>query len=570
MSIPTNSSSQAPHKHYLVIILISYAVFSSVFGFAYRYAINPDGLSLLRLAGYIAEGNFQQSVTSGWPPLIIWIISPFLFFGFDGLTSARIAIALCGAGLVVISWFLACRFNLSNNIKFLAVLIAALLISFWTIYTIATDVLIAGLILCYIYLATEPDILSNRKVALYCGIIGGFSYLAHHSAFPLFLSHFPMLLLLRAYIAKDRTGFPLKKVLVSWGIGLIGFFLIASMWIGIVSLKYGHFTISSAGSIAHAVMGPKDTDRRHPFFTGGLFKPREPYQIHVFEDPSAVKFKTWSPFESKEYFMHQIRLIKDNAVYILNHFVNNSPFFVYAFIIAVLCIIPMALLLTPLNNEKKYLYLWVLMTFALNCSIFLLTIARSPRRFYALMIIFILSSFHFAEELRNGVSHIIPNRKIKLFTCYLLMIVVPAFALKPGMNLLKSMNNIVAAEQVNPYKEIAEQLNTVDFQAPYAVIRSSQKPHTDYYIAYFLNKQLLGRPLSKDAEGISKELKDAGVKSLVIFDNPEIVGKLAKDRNYIRLASITLKKDSRYSRAVNIKQDEIKGWDEQVNIFSFR
>jgi len=570
MSNKTQSDSPSQQ---IILILFLYAIFASIFGFAYRYAINPDGVSLLRLAGYIAEGNFQYSITSGWPPLITWLIAPLMFFGFDGLTAARIAIALCGAGLVLISWFLALRFGLSQNIRFIAVLIAALLISFWTIQTIAPDVLIATLLLLYIYLATEPDILSNKRISFYCGVTGGFSYLAHHSAFPLFLAHFPLLLFLRAYIDKDKTGFSLKKVLISWGVGIAGFLIIASIWIGIVSVKYGHFTISSAGSIAHAVMGPKDIDRRHPFFVGGLYKPKEAYQIHVFEDPSEVKFKTWSPFESKEYFMHQVKLIKDNAVYILNHFVNNSPFFVYAFIVGVLCIIPVALLMTPLNDEKKYLYLWIIMTFTLNCSIFLLTIARSPRRFYALMIIFLFSSFHFSEELRNGINNTISTRRKKLLTYYLLLLVVSAFALKPGIHFFESIKNIIAIEQVNPYKEIAEQINTVRFPSPYAIIRSSQKPHTDYYIAYFLRKQLLGRPLSADVDGITKELKAVNVNSVIVFDNLEIAERLKSDNRYLHMASIKLKDNKRYEDAVNINirdHEIVTGWDNEVNIFTLK
>ncbi len=135
----------------LTIIFLTYLIFASIFGFAYRYAMNPDGISLLRLAGYVAEGNFQQSVTRAWSPLMTWLISPFLFFGFDGLTAAWIVIALCGAVLLLCSWFLALRVDLSQNLRFIATLIAALLISFWTIQFIASDVLVAALLLCYIY-----------------------------------------------------------------------------------------------------------------------------------------------------------------------------------------------------------------------------------------------------------------------------------------------------------------------------------------------------------------------------------------------------------------------------------
>ena len=554
-------------KIQLTLILLAYIIFAVIFGFAYRYAINPDGISQLRLAGYIAEGNFQQSVTSSWSPLFIWLMSPFLFFGFDGLAAARIVIAFSGAGLLLGSWFLTLRLRLSRNSRFIAVLIAALLISDWTVRNIGADLPVAALTILYIYLVTHPDILTHRKISFFCGIAGGFSYLAHHYALPFFLAHYPLMLLLRGYIDRDKNGPFLKKVLMSSVAGIAGLLIISSIWIGIVSAKYGHLAISNKGSIAHAAVGPKDKDRRHPFFVGGLYKPRDAYAIHVFEDPSEVEFKTWSPFESREYFMYQLKLIKDNSVYILDHFVKNSPFFTYAFVIGMLTLIPIAFLLNPLNNEKRFLYIWVIITFSIYCSGYLLVIARSPRRFYALMIVFLFLSFHFLEEFKNGLGDVISGRRRKILTYYLLMIVVLAFALKPGMHFLKSVKNIITIEQVNPYREIAGQISTIQFPPPFAIIRSSQKPHTDTYIAYYLKKQLLGRPLSRDVDGITKELEAADAKSLLVFDNPEIAEKLKKDKRYIHAGALKLKNNKRYLNAVNAKQDEIKGWDKEVNIF---
>ncbi len=354
---------------------------------------------------------------------------------------------------------------------------------------------------------------------------------------------------------------------------MAGFLIIISVWVGIVSAKYGHLTISSKGGAAHAVMGPKDIDRRHPFFVGGLFKPRDAYAVHIFEDPSEVEFKTWSPFESKEYFIHQLKVIKDNAVYILNHFVSESPFFTYAFVIGVLAFVPLALLLNPINKRKEFLYSWVIITFSIYCSGFLLIIARSPRRFYALMIVFLFLSFHFMEELINAFGDIISVRRKKILTLYLLLIVVSAFTLKPAWHLLKSVKYIIIHEQVNPYQEMAELINTISFPAPYAIIRSSQKPHTDTFISYYLNKQFLGRPLSMDVEGITKELMAADARSLLVFDNPEMTKNLKQDKRYSHIASIKLKDSKRYESTVNfnIRDHEIvTGWDDEVNIFILR
>lgn len=558
------------NKEQLTVISIVYFIFALIFGFAYRFALNPDGISELRLAGYIAEGNFQQSLSPGYSPFIIWLYSVIIFLGFDGLTSARISIALCGAGLLICVWFLVRRFDLSQSIRFIAVLITALLIAFWTVQFIAPDVLFAALTLCYIYFSTDPDILTKRKISFYCGVAGGFAYLAHHYAFPFFFAHFPVLLLTRGYVDKDIAGFPWKKVLISWGLGITGFFIIASIWVGIVSVKNGHLMISAKGGAAHAVLGPKDVDRRHPFFVGGLYKPKNAYAVHVFEDPSDVEFKTWSPFESKEYFIHQLKVIKINAEYILNHFVNKSPFFVYTSVTGILILMPVAFLLTPLNHKKKFLYAWVIITFSIYSSGFLLLVARSPRRFYALMIVFLLLSFHFIEKLINALRDTISMRNKKILTLYLLVIVCSAFGIKPAVQLLKSIKNIVTVEQVQPYKEIAEQINAVPFPPPYAIIRSSQKLTTDYYMTYFLKKQLLGRPISTDVDGITEELKTARGKSLLVFDNPGIADKLKLDGRYVHMASIKLKSNKRYEHAADwiiAEHEIITGWDNEVNIF---
>lgn len=557
------------HKLQLLIIFLTYLVCATVFGLAYRYALNPDGIAELRLAGYIAEGHFMRSITQGWSPLFIWLMSPVLFLGFDGLTTARITIALSGALLLFCIWLFIQRFELSENFKLIVLLISAFLISDWSIRNIGMDLPFATLLILYMYLVTHPDILTNKRISFFCGVAGGFSYLAHHYALPFFILHYPVTLFLRGYFnRKDLAGRFLKTLTI----GFIGFLTVSSIWIGTVSIKYGHLTFSNKGGITHAAFSPKGTGTGHPFFKGGLYRPRDSYAIHVFEDPSDVKFNTWSPFESKEYFLHQIKLIKMNVDYIFSHFVRSSPFFTYPFMVGLLSIIPIILLLTSLNKERKFLYSWIVVTFLIYCSGFILIIARSPRRFYVLMLIMIIFSFSVFEELIKLFDGKVAKGsgdmwKRRILILYLFFIIIPAFSLKPAIHLIKSFKDIITLEYINPYKDIAKQLKHIDFPAPIVFIRSSQKGYTDLYLAYFLDKQLLGRPLSEDVEGVTDELKTSGGKSLLIFDNLDIVGKLKDDDRYIYLAAIRFKSDDRYWNAPNIKQDEITAWDREVSIF---
>jgi hypothetical protein len=551
----------------LIAGFLIYLICATVFSLAYRYAINPDGVAELRLAGYLAEGHFMRSVTQSWSPLFIWLMSPLLAIGLDGLTTARITIALSGAIFLFCIWLLSRRFELSEGLRVIMLLVSALLIADFSIRNIGADLIFAAMLTFYMYLVTSPDILNNRRISFLSGAIGGVSYLAHHYAFPFFIVHYPSTLFLRNFIIRDQSRSLLKSLIL----GFVGFSFVCSMWIGIMSIKYGHLIITGKAGITYAAFSPKGSGG-HPFFKGGLYKPRDPYAIHVFEDPSEVKVDIWSPFESKEYFLHQIRLIRMNIDYIISHFIKSSPFFTYPFVVAILSLIPVICFLASFGTTKKYLYSWTVLTFLIYSSGFILIIARSPRRFYVLMLIMIIFSFSIFEDLIKLFKERFVNKpgnvwKGKLLVLYLLLIMIPAFSLKPTIHLLKSFRNLITLEYVNPYKDIAEQIRRVNFPAPVAFIRSSQKAYTDLYLAYFLNRQFLGRPLSEDVDSITEEMANAGARSLLVFDNLDIVEALKMDDRYNHLGSIKLREDKRYWNFSNVKHDQITAWDKEVNIF---
>ncbi len=576
MFINLKSDPLSQQRSQLILILLAYVIFALLFGLAYRFKINVDGIAYLRLAGYIAEGNFQQSVSGTWAPLFTWLLSPFLLVGLDGLTSARIAIALSGAGLLLSSWLLTSRFDLDRTFRFFTVLAAGLLIADWSVRNIGPDLLISALILFYLYLASDPSILKHKRAAFFCGVAGGLAYFAKHYAFWFFIVHFPVMLLLRGYIERQGKRIRFKKILLSWVIGMIGLLLVSSIWITVLSAKFGHLTITPVGNLVYAKLGPTDVDRRDPSFTGGLNRPSNPYSIHSWEDPEEIKekYKTWSPFENKAYFMHQLRMIRNNLVYIFGHFVNFSPFFTYFFVTAILALIPIALLINPLDRKTKFLTGFIVLSFGAYSSGHILTFARTTKYFYPLMLLAIFSYSFFLGKLESGIRATevvnISARRKKVLTVYLLLILILSFTIKPGIHLLKSVKNLLTIEQVNPYLEIAEKIDAAGFPSPYAIIRSSQKPHTDLYIAYYLQKQLTGRPLSSDPDGITEELRAAGAKSLLVFDNPEMVEALKRDGRYIHKARIRLGGNKRYEDLININifdHEIITGWDSEVNIF---
>jgi len=132
----------------------------------------------------------------------------------------------------------------------------------------------------------------------------------------------------------------------------------------------------------------------------------------------------------------------------------------------ILALIPICLWIVPQTEKDRFIYAWFVVTFSIYSSGFLLLIARSPRRFYALMLVFVLLSFRFIYGLNNVLMQHLSGTRKAIAVFMLSFIVIGAFTIKPSLNVLRSAEHIASIEQVNPYKEMAEQIGRVDFPAP--------------------------------------------------------------------------------------------------------
>lgn len=555
-------------KSPLLTTVIFYIFLTSIFGYTFRYGmnpengfgVNPDIVSYLRLAGYIAEGNFQQSITGWWGPMLTWLLAPFLYFGVDGIISAKIVVASSGLGLLFSCALLTRRFISQHEIKLFALLIAALLISCWTTNEIALtpDLLLAAFIILYLYVVTKPDVLTNKKAAVLCGIVAGSAYLAKHYALPFFLVHFPSTLLLMGYIYKAEKAVVFKKILVQIVIGITAFFIITAPWIISISLKYDQVTIGTTGRANHAIMGPNNEIKEvygHISFHG-LHKPDNDYTLNTWEDPSEMGYKSWSPFESKEFLIYQLKIIKNNLSTIFNYLLFKSPFFSFSFLIGILFLSPIAIFLNPLNNEKLFLYIWTLATLMIYASGYALTFSIGARYYYPIMIVILLIAFHFLEELKTGINKINTGItavwKEKTLIFFLIITFTAAFTIKPGLKLFYTVRHLATVKHENVYRNVSDQLRTIDFPAPYAIKGFYRNVFIDLVVAYYLDKQYLGGVISSDVNGITEELKNANARSLIIYDNLSIVKDLKTDKRYLHIKDLEKNKIAGRDKAINI------------------
>ena len=145
------SASLSVQKLHLHVILLLYLVISSILCFAYRYEITPDTFAFIRLAENVAQGHFDRAVNGAWPPLITWLMAPFLLLGFSGLATFRIVTVLGGLILILGCRQLTLRFSLSENSRLITTIISTLLIAHWTIRNPGPNLLFTAFIMFYLY-----------------------------------------------------------------------------------------------------------------------------------------------------------------------------------------------------------------------------------------------------------------------------------------------------------------------------------------------------------------------------------------------------------------------------------
>ncbi len=544
----TQSTLLTSPKIQLLIISIVYIVLESIFGFANRYHINPDGIAYLRLAGYIAEGNFQQSVSGHWGPIISWLLAPFLFLGFDGLNAARFVLAISGLILLSGCWLLADRFNFVPSIKFIVLLVATLLIVSWS-KIISPDMLMPAFLVLYLYMVTSPDILTSKKTALLCGVFGGLAYLSKHYALPLFLASFPLILSLRGYLDRDDLKFVNKRFISVLLTGFISFLVFVSPLMIAYHIKYDRFTIGTTGLYNFAAIGPEAISLHPPWF--GLRQPAE-HAIHLWEDPNDFEdSKMWSPFENKEYLKKHIKLILTNINRLYSFFTDN--FFIAG--ILSICFLPFAFFIKRDNPEEKFLYGWIMIIIFLYCSghILIYLTTDGARYFYFVFLIVVMLAFKFVQEIIHNRSAAQKDETVftKNLKTYVLLFVILSFSLSPVLNFIISINKVPDNHQ-NLYKNIGSALSSVEFSEPFALIGSGPSNIIALGVAYYTDKKFLGRVLSSDLEGITKELKDADARSVLVSSKLTMAERL--------------KEDERYQYITTIKKGEL-GWDEEINVF---
>ena len=480
---------------------------------------DPDGISYIRLAGYLTEGHVGRSVTGHWSPLLSWLIAPLLMIGLPGLHAGRVVLALGGGFVVWMVWMFGGRLGLRPLPRSLATMTAAVMAVGWTTEVITPDVILTGLLLAYLTVISKPDLLRRRATAIAVGALGGLAFLTKAYALPFFLVHFPLTLWLRsgetAETERPRFGRRFRAALLPWAVGMAGCIVVSGVWIATLSVKYGRFTVTTVGGHAHRYFAPPQAGFRPKHMWNHLIIPAD-YAMTKWEDPDTSDFPpTWSPFASGANLRHAARRVFANLrVFCLE--LSATPF-----ALAPLALLAVAILFRRNWFGSSFQARWLLLTVVIYVVGYLgFHVVR--RFFQPVMLIDVLLVFLLFGRLMQK-SHPPPSsapsadRALSRWRWALVL----ALSLSPlvwasgqlawGLPRFPRAGRMCAA--------LAKELRPLELPGPVA----STLWHRGLFLAYHLDSKFLGIPFIQQEPEVFRELADAQVGTFLIWDKPALV-----------------------------------------------
>ena len=262
--------------------------------------LNPDGVCYLRLAQYLAAGDWADGVSLYWSPALPFCVAPLVALGWDALDAGRMMLIAWGGALIVAAgWFLREWIPLSRPWRASWLMLLALPAAGFQIFAITPDVILSAILLAYFAALRRASRLGQGWVL--AGALGGAAFLVKAYALPFVALHLPATVWWLHRRRLDGATWSRGRALT---MALAAFLVPVAAWTTVLSVKNGAFTVGKSGATNHAVVGPPDVVRYHPV----VFGVPEPPHVSVWETPERLPYQYWSPLASREYFSSPSRL----------------------------------------------------------------------------------------------------------------------------------------------------------------------------------------------------------------------------------------------------------------------
>ena len=478
-------------------------------GWQNDYMLNTDGFAYLRIASYYAHGQTHLMISGYWGPLISWLMAPLLALGVPPLVTGRVVMGLSA----VIFWFGCISVFRSFRIPSWGVIAGAWLAAFvsiwWSVENIAPDLLLAGLICLAVAQMVSPAWLENWRTAAFAGALWSAAYFAKAVAFPLAL----ITSLVFAAIWSVDNNKNRRRVLSSLAITILVFLFMATPWLSVLSMKYHKLTFSTTAAIAHAVVGPPDVDRYHPF--GRTFHRPEPGRLTSWEDPSVMKYNYWSPFANKEYATHQLKLIARNFQTIVRLLWGFD--LIGIGLLALLgCLAVPSLWREKLAQER---WRWAIVPVVCLSGIYLPVYIQKVdgRYFYAAYPFLWVAVVGATGQLTARISRDWLRKAI-------VALVLVSFAVGPAMRAVAAVEGIQDPASIFA-QMLANKLKAAGIQGPIAGSAMIAGGRTGLYVAFLLNEPWYG----DEPNPTTTSFKKSGAKLILLRRQSKVLAELAGD-----------------------------------------
>lgn len=477
---------------YLILVLAAYMVLGMILLPHYQYIVNADGFSYITIAQKYAHGDFSNAINGLWSPLISWLLSVLLWFN----TSPEYAVFAFKFLSLVIGLFaligihlLSLRFDIKEKIR-ISILIASIpMILSLSLTRTTPDLLLLSFLLFYLYIIFDYRYTDNLLRIMLCGVLGALAYFTKSYIFVFFPIHFIIMNLLN-YFKIRKNKIKLFKTLF---IGLATFFIISSMWVGIISDKYGYLTFGTASEYNHDLVGP-NIKGHHPLICDGLlFKPPNKTALSAWEDPSYYKLESWNPLSSWKLFKYQLNFIFDNSLIFLLMITLFS-----ALSIPILLISLVYLIRSPNNLKYSLIIIYSMITISIySMGFFPINFERR----------YILIDFVLLFLLGGHLCTISSVKKAFAIILIISFIIMPFAGLYSGFNANKDLYDLsqTLKNDYHVHGNIASTGGYVGWE-------------DSHFISFYLNCQYYSGTSDNNVEKLKKELKNNDINYYLAWD----------------------------------------------------
>jgi len=390
------------------------------------------------------------------------------------------------------------KFEIEEKIRTVIMFLMVVSVIYFWLRGAFADLLLLCVLIYYLNFIFSPKYQSNVIYGLACGLFGAMAYFTKSYAMPFFVSHY--LLFNFIYYINGISRRKKRNILKNFFLGLIIFFAVSGIWIGIISHKYGELTFGTTGEYNQKLVGP-DYHGQHLIYSQ-LLKPPNKTAISAWEDPTFIKMNSWGPLKLWNY---QLKLIWKNISDTLSIYLSFSCLSVIIILAALLMYIRQ-----PKEPILKSNVIYPLLTIGLYSAGYLLILVEDRYLWIVYILLVLMGSYLLTVLFKNP---FFDNKKKNIF----LTVFILLFSLIFATNFISAVDGTANTEGVYGLSQTLKNEYNL-----HGNIASNDEWRKSLYIAYFTNSKYYGQTGKNiSSNDLIRELKKNNIDFYIVWGNSD-------------------------------------------------